>query len=154
MKYLLILLLSFLLFCRPAIGQETEEKDSKVAVSIGVLHGGGSLVGVDFEFLLGNRFGIQAGAGLTGFGGGITYHLKPDIRSSMITLQYYHQGVGDSYTQSMLGPVFVYRAKKLFTASLGLGYALEKGPNFPDNKTQPPVMLLYSIGIYLPFKYK
>ena len=85
-------------------------------------------------------------------GAAINYHLKPSIRSSYITLQYWHQGVNETYTQRLLGPAFVFRAKKLLTASLGLGFALEKGPNWPDDKEQPPVMFTYSIGIYLPVK--
>jgi hypothetical protein len=118
--------------------------------SIGFLLGGGSLIGYDVEVLLGNRVGMQMGIGFIGFGGGLNFHIKPDIRSSFISIQYFHQGIMDSYTQSLIGPSFVFRAKKLFTAQIGLGYALKKGPAWPSSKTQPPIMLTYAIGIYIP----
>jgi hypothetical protein len=120
------------------------------ALTIGVLNGGGSLVGLDIEFALINSIGLQAGIGFLGIGGGINYHFRPDIRSSFISLQYYHQGIMDTYTQSLIGPSFVYRARKVFTASLGIGFSLEKGPAWPDTREQPKAMLTYSIGIYFP----
>lgn len=153
MKRILVMMGAFLLWGSLVNGQDTlKGEDPKLAVSIGILHGGGSLVGADFEFLVSKRVGLEVGAGLVGLGAAINYHLQPSLRSSMIALQYWHQGLGDTYTQSLLGPAYVFRVKKLFTASLGLGYALEKGPNWPDNKDQPPVMLTYSIGIYLPVR--
>lgn len=134
---------------------QTEQEDTQIekrsSITIGILQGGGSLIGADLEFLLTDRFGIQVGAGIVGFGGGINYHFKPSIRSSFISLQYWNQGIGDSFTQNVIGPNFVYRGKKWFTAQFGLGVPLEKGPAFPKNTEQPPVMLLYSIGAYIPF---
>jgi hypothetical protein len=118
--------------------------------TFGYLQGGGSLVGYDVELLLGDKFGFQLGVGFIGFGAGINYHFKPDIRSSFISLQYWHQGIENYFIQSLIGPCFVFREKKLFTAQIGLGFALEKGPAWPSSKTQPPVMLTYSIGFYLP----
>jgi opacity protein-like surface antigen len=145
--------LLFLLKMSPVFSQEVvDEKAPKAAITLGVLQGGGSLVGADFELLAGKRIGLQLGAGITGFGAGLNYHMKPSIKSSMISVQYWHQGIGDSYTQSLIGPNYVYRAKKLFTAQLGFGFALEEGPNWPEDKDQPPVMLMYAIGIYLPIK--
>lgn len=153
MKKILGLMCLFLLCGGWVKGQEAADgKEPRLAVSLGVLRGGGSLVGADFEFMVAKRLGLEVGAGLVGFGAAVNYHLKPTVRSSMIALQYWHQGLGEYYTQSLLGPSFVFRAKKLFTASLGLGYALEEGPNWPEDKKQPPVMLTYSLGIYLPVK--
>ncbi len=117
----------------------------------GILQGGGSLVGADFEIFVSRQLGIQVGAGFTGYGAGVNYHLKPSIRSSFVSLQYWHQGIADSFAQSAVGPNFVYRAKKWFTCQLGLGLPLAEGPALPDDFEQPPVMLLYSIGAYLPF---
>ena len=152
----LITILLFLTVAVHAIGQETAKsetlpaKNPKVAVTIGILQGGGGLLGADFEFMVSPRLSLQAGAGITSFGAGINYHLKPQINSSMISLNYWHQGIGSSYTQSVLGPSFVFRARKIFTAQLGLGYLLEEGPAWPDDITHSPVMLLYAIGIYFP----
>lgn len=125
--------------------------EKRSAVTIGVLQGGGGIVGVDVEWLLSNRVGMQVGAGLMSFGAGLNYHLKPSIRSSFITFQYWHQGFGDAFSQSAVGPSFVYRGKKWFTCQLGLGLPLEIGPGMPKDYVKPPVMLLYSIGAYIPF---
>lgn len=118
--------------------------------SFGFLQGGGSLIGFDIEVLLGNIVGLQVGAGIVGYGGGLNIHLKPSVRSSCISFQYWHQGLEESYTQSLFGPSYIFRAKKIFTAQIGMGFALEKGPAWPSSKTQPQVMLIYSIGIYFP----
>lgn len=154
-----IVILSFcLILAFNVFGQETTlveplpVKETKVAITLGILQGGGSLLGADFEVMLSNRVSVQAGAGLIGFGGGVNYHLKPTISSSMISLAYWHQGIGTSYTQSMLGPTYVFRARKIFTAQLGLGALLEEGPARPSKLSNTPVMILYSIGIYLPVK--
>jgi hypothetical protein len=125
-------------------------KDYVGCITVGILQGGGSLVGGDLELKLVDRLGIQIGAGIVGFGAGLNFHLKPTIRSSFISLQYWHQGVGDSYTQSLLGPNFVYRGKKWFSAQLGIGFTLENGPGWPESQEPIPVMLTYAIGIYFP----
>ena len=46
------------------------------AITVGILQGGGSLVGADFEWMFSDRWGLQVGAGLIGFGGAINYHFK------------------------------------------------------------------------------
>jgi hypothetical protein len=147
----LFLLLLLTLSLSQAFAQELADRQKKLCATFGILQGGGSLIGADLEVLAFDRVGFQAGAGFVGFGGGLNIHLKPTIRSSFVSLAYWHQGVGDSYTQSVMGPSFVYRGKKWFTAQLGLGFALEKGPNWPKDREQPPVMLLYSIGAYIPW---
>ncbi|RPJ70721.1 MAG: hypothetical protein EHM20_15225 [Alphaproteobacteria bacterium] len=121
-------------------------------ITYGVLNGGGSLLGMDLEIGLTKSIGIQAGAGFVGMGAGLNFHFKPTLRSSFLSFQYWHQGILDSYSQSLLGPSIVFRAKKVFTAQIGLGFVLEKGPAWPETMEQPPVMLTYSIGIYFPQK--
>jgi len=127
--------------------------NEKMALTIGVLQGGGSLIGADLEFLVSKTVGLQAGAGFLGYGAGVNFHFKPTIRSSFISLAYWHQGIGNSYTQSMVGGTFVFRAKKIFTAQLGLGYRTGYSQAFADKQRDikdAPLMLLYSIGIYFP----
>lgn len=124
--------------------------EKKNALTIGILQGGGSLVGVDFETLLTDRFGVQFGAGYIGFGGGLNYHLKRSIRSSFISLQYWNQGIGSTFTQNIIGTSFVFRGKRWFTFQAGLGVPLQEGPALPRDYEQPPVMLIYSIGAYFP----
>ncbi len=152
MKQILIIitfLISTNLFAQ--IEEQVEKADKRSCITIGIFQGGGSLVGADFEFLLTNHFGVQVGAGYVGFGGGVNFHFKPSVRSSFISLQYWNQGIGDSFAQNAIGPNFVYRGKKWFTAQLGLGMTLQKGPALPDKYEQPPFMLMYSIGAYIPF---
>lgn len=125
--------------------------EKRSAITIGVLQGGGGIVGADLECLLTKQMGIQFGAGLFSFGAGLNYHFKPSIRSSFVTVQYWHQGFGEAFAQSAVGPSFVYRSKKWFTCQLGLGLPLEIGPAMPSDYEKPPVILLYSIGAYIPF---
>ena len=154
MKWLSVFLLSSILTdcCAQYFEKDYdyEETSERVALTVGILQGGGSLLGADLEVLLTQRVGVQVGAGLMGFGTAANFHLRPDICSSMISLTYWNQGFGQSFVQNALGPTFVYRGKKWFTAQLGLGKTLSKGPAFPEEVTQPPVMLLYSIGGYFP----
>ena len=84
---------------------QTELIEKRHSITIGLLQGGGSLVGADFEFLLTDHFGFQIGAGLVGFGGGLNYHFKPSIRSSFISLQYWNQGIGEYFAQNVM-PLF------------------------------------------------
>ena len=127
-------------------------KKNKSCITIGILQGGGSLIGADVEFLVTKKFSFQVGAGLVGYGYGINYHLEPSIKSSFFSLQYWNQGFKNSFAQNVIGPTYVYRGKKWFTAQLGLGKTLDKGPAWTDNIEQPKVMLLYSIGLYIPYE--
>jgi len=128
----------------------SRESDKRSSLTIGILQGGGSLFGVDFELLLSKRIGFQVGGGIVGYGGGFNIHFKPTIRSSFLSIQYWHQGIGNSYSQSLAGPNFVFRGKKWFTFQIGAGTALGKGPAWPEDMEQPSVMLMYSIGGYIP----
>lgn len=152
MKHLLIALLiciSTNLFSQSMV--QDDELFKRKSLTIGILQGGGSLVGADLEVLLTNNLGLQVGGGFIGFGAGLNYHLKPSIRSSFISLQYWHQGIGENFAQSALGPAFVYRGKKWFTFQIGIAAPLDEGPGMPEDFEQPPVMLTYSIGAYFPF---
>ncbi len=152
MKQLILALLLSLFALNVFSQHEHKEKRNKQnSLTVGILQGGGSLVGFDYERLLSKRFGVQVGLGYIGYGAGINFHLQPTVRSSFISLQYWHQGIGEKFAQSLVGPNFVFRGKKWFTCQLGLGVPLKKGPNFPEGKDQPPVMLMYSIGGYIPF---
>ncbi|HBN05197.1 MAG TPA: hypothetical protein DD434_05340 [Bacteroidales bacterium] len=133
---------------------ETVKEDvvERKSITIGILQGGGSIIGADFEFLLTDNLGVQLGAGFVGFGAGINYHFKPSIRSSFISFQYWNQGIGKSFAQNALGATLVYRGKRWFTCQLGLGVPLQKGPAMAKDYELPTVMLLYSIGAYIPFK--
>lgn len=119
--------------------------------TFGVLQGGGGLVGMDLEFKVSDRVALQAGAGLVSFGGGINFHFRPTLRSSFIALQYWHQGVGESFTQSLVGPSLVYRGPRWLTAQIGIGFTLDNGPAWPEDQEIMPAILTYAIGAYFPF---
>lgn len=122
----------------------------RIAITLGFLQGGGALIGGDLEVLATDRIGLQLGGGFVGYGLALNYHFKPQIRSSALSLVYWHQGFGgDTFAQSAIGGTFLFRAKKLFTAQLGLGYRLDSGPALPEGIDDVPVMLLYSIGLYI-----
>jgi len=127
------------------------QKPYKTALTIGILQGGGSLIGLDFEAIFAKRFGVQIGAGIVGYGAGLNLHFKPTIRSSMVSFQYWHQGLGSNYTQSVASANYVFRGKKWFTFQIGLGLPFEYGPGFDNNPDRPDVILTYAIGGYIPF---
>lgn len=129
--------------------QTEPARPDRLTLSIGLFQGGGSLAGVDLEFMATERIGLQMGAGYLAFGAGLNYHLKPGPRSSAIALVYWHQGFDDGFAQSALGTTFLFRGKKILTAQLGVGYRLRAGYTLPETFTEVPVLLLYSLGIYL-----
>jgi len=123
---------------------------NKASISIGLLHGA-SLIGGDFEYLVSNNIGLQAGFGLLGFDIGLNYHFKPSIKSSYVSLSYWNIGIGDFSVVSLLCGSFNYRGKKGLTAQLGLGKVVNAGPLAYDTyDVIPSFMLIYSIGMYFP----
>jgi len=136
--------------------QQATEKEGfqgKSCSTIGVLNGGGSLIGFDFETLLTKQFGFQLGAGVFGFGGGLNYHFQPDVRSCFLSLQYYNQGfIGNTFVQNAVGPCYVFRARKLFTFQIGFAFIINRGPAYSSSLKETPAMLTYSVGLYFPSK--
>ena len=149
-KYILIVLMAVLAV--PALAQSRGRvpSEKKACISAGVLQGGGGLVGVDFEYLIGQHFSAQAGMGVISFGGALNYHFKPFINSSMVSLVYMHQGIGSSYASSWVGTTYTYRAPKIFQAQLGFGYMVDFGPIATPAMKETPFGLIYSIGVYFP----
>ena len=150
MKKLILVLVGLSLFAG-AKGQDTPfvDEGSNEVVSVGILHGGGALLGADFEMGISKRTGLQVGLGYVGFGAGLNYHFEEDnIASSCLSLQYWNQGIGDSFTQNVISGNYIFRGKKWFTATIGMGIPLSEGPALPANYTQPPVILTYAIGAY------
>ena len=146
-KYLLIALLA--VFSVQAMAQR-EPSTKKCAISAGVLQGGGGLVGADFEYMFSNHFSAQAGFGFLSFGAAVNYHFKPFINSSMISMVYWHQGFGNSHTVGWVGPVYTFRAPKVFQFQIGMGYKANYGSAATSEMRKLPVGLLYSIGVFFP----
>lgn len=147
---ILIFAVSANLFAQWVEHEETTFRELN-CITVGILNGGGSLIGVDLEFLIYNKLSAQIGAGLIGFGAGINWHFKPTLQSSFVSLQYYNQGIGDNFVQKAIGPAFVFRAKRLFTFQFGWASILERGPAYPTNIAKQDFMLTYAVGIYKPF---
>ena len=158
----LFLVVMMALLAIPVLAQEGESQtvvkqkkgrvpsEKKCAIEAGFLNGGGGLVGVDFEYLVANHLSVQAGVGLVSFGGAVSYHFKPYINSSMISLAYLHQGVGNSYSASWLGPMYTFRAPKIFQVSGGLGLKVGDGPNTTADLKNSSASILFNIGVYFP----
>ena len=132
------------------LNEEEPATIDRGALTIGLLNGGGGILGADLEIMMSSRIGVQAGLGLYSYGAGINFHLEPGIRSSLMNFGYWHQGIGDSHTQTIIGPSYVYRSRKNFTSQIGLGFLIEEGPAWPSDKKHLPVMLVYSLGFYFP----
>ena len=137
---------------------EKKINTNKSALTIGILQGGGSLIGADFERLVYKNIGIQIGAGFIGVGAALNIHFSPTINSSFISLGYWGQGISGTLSQLSAGPTFVYRGD-WFTAQIGIGYILSRGSELEQQLKEtfntddlPKVMALYSIGIYFDFE--
>jgi len=156
--FILAILLSTtsLMYGQHADSQNVEEnavaEPQKFAVNVGFLMGGGSLIGLDLEFMIPRtRIGIQAGAGITSFGGGINYHLKDGINSPFVSVQYFYQGFGENHFASWLGPMFIYRTKRWFQGGIGLGSVLEKGQKWyvqSEKSQKVSASLLFHVGVF------
>ena len=131
----------------------SEDREERTSINVGVLMGGGGLIGADLEFLLEKRVGIQIGGGLGSVGAGINYHFTPYINSQFVSVQYFQQGFGENKIWSLIGPMYVFHAKKIFQAGIGFGSVISKGPKyeeFSNGKDISPVQLLFNIGLYFP----
>ena len=68
-----------------------------------------------------------------------------------MSLQYWHQGLGDTYARSLAGINYVFRGKKGLTFQAGIGAALKKGRVWPGYlREQAPVLLMFALGYYIP----
>jgi hypothetical protein len=150
MKSILITLLCVLTLTSYSQLQTLQDPVKNKCLSPGILHGGGGIVGIDFEYMPFSQIGIQAGVGLTSYGFGVNYHLKPHIRSSYISLQYWHQGFNERFYQSAFGPNIVFRGKKWLQAQIGIAYMLETGPAFASNVVPTTFIFTYGAGVYIP----
>ena len=149
MKRCIIICLLFLPFYKLYCQEETPAK--RFSLTIGYLEAGGSYAGADLEYLLLKKTGVQVGLGYLGYEAGINFHMKPSIRSSFLSLKYWHQGVSDRFRQDAVGFTFNFRARSLIATQLGLGFPMRTGPAMPEEYVVPDIMLLYSIGLYFPF---
>jgi hypothetical protein len=144
---ILILLLLNVYASAQWIGQS---RGPNSCISVGLLNGG-SLAGVDFEALVIKNAGIQVGSGVFGFDVGLTYHFTQNIQSQCINLGYYHQGIANTYIQSLVGLSYIFRAKRLFTFQIGLGYQVDKGSDIKqlEKYYTSKFCPIFCIGIYI-----
>lgn len=121
---------------------------TKWVFTVGLLQGG-SAIGADAELRLFDGVGFQLGTGLVGISTGLNFHFNTDINSSYVTLMYVHQGLGNWFVQSMIGPAYVHRWKNGLSGQFGVGflsgYSREWGDVF-DDKVPPTVQPMLAFG--------
>jgi hypothetical protein len=125
MKWKLFLLFIVTMFVFTMWGQEESEKPIplKNGIIIGVLQGGGSLLGIDYEALIFDNFGIQIGGGYIGVGGGLVYHFENTVYSSGIWAGVWNQGIpGNSLSSAIAGITVFGRVWNWLHAQIGIGY--------------------------------
>ena len=127
------------------------DREERASVNAGFMMGGG-MAGCDLEFLLNRRIGLQVGAGFVGASASINYHLRPYINSSFFSVQYMHVGFGGGNVGATVGPMFNFRARKLFQAGIGWGAVVSRGPLWEDAyKKDVSLLLNFNVGLYIPF---
>ena len=120
----------------------------KNAIILGVLTGGGSLVGLEYERMIYGPLGITIGGGIIGIGAQVNLHFKPSVTSSGVSLVWWNQGIpGNTASQQILGLCFTARLWKWVHASLGFGYAYWQGAKMAAALKNTKFMLLYNIGV-------
>lgn len=133
----ILILLSFSAFL---FSQEESDKweGRNFATSIGIGHGA-SLMGVDFEYLVADNVGLQAGFGFLGADATLKFHTEDKINSPSIGITYQNNG----FVMHSLGVLYEYRAPKAFSAGIGLGYIFAK-----PSEISATINILFSIGAY------
>ncbi len=121
--------------------------------TVGFLQGGGGLIGVDYEQMVSDRWGVSVGIGLPSYGASIHYHIEPSIVSNSIALSYWNQGFEESESSRYLGLTYVFRSKTSgWSGQVGLGSVLFRGTTAKEDleaifgSDLPSVIALYSIG--------
>ena len=170
MRFSLFMLLFFM--STTLLSQELSNTKNN-SFSFGLGMGGGSFAGFDIELMTSRFIGIQAGLGYSPFGEGLTmrygetlalfsfgpglsadgslnFHLKPDIRSSYVSVHFWYR-FGDHsedgyFVESIVGASYVYRSPKWFTMQAGLGTPVSR-----HYEGDPKLFLLFSVGAYLPW---
>tara|TARA_Y100001972_G_scaffold129224_1_gene195397 strand:+ start:4296 stop:4784 length:489 start_codon:yes stop_codon:yes gene_type:complete len=121
---------------------------TKYVFTVGLLQGG-SAIGVDAELRLFDGVGFQIGTGLVGVSTGVNFHFDTDINSSYVTLMYVHQGFGNLFVQSMIGPAYVHRWKNGLSGQFGVGFLSGYSRKWGDvfkNHVPPTVQPMIAFG--------
>ena len=156
MKKFLFLIIPILFQSFTILGQARDPipdslivKPTKRVITVGLLQGG-SILGADVEFRLIDGIGLQVGAGLIGFGGGLNFHFNPDIKSSCISMMFMHQGFGNLYFETLFGPAYIQRWQNGWSAQLGVGFLSEFGPLAADlwEGEIPTIQPFFGVGYY------
>jgi hypothetical protein len=135
-------------------GVASENKyDGKTSIAtVGILQGGGGIVGVDYESMINNKWGVSVGLGVPSFGASVHYHFEPSITSNSIALNYWKQGFESSNSVTYLGITHVWRMTSGWSAQLGISSIVHEGEEFKrtakrlGHNVDVNYALLYSIG--------
>jgi len=149
------LILFLLLVSMRLLAQETKPTNTNPqgVLIFGFLNGGGALIGVDAELMIKDtKVALIGGMGYKAFGAGIAYHFKPTLNSSSINMNYWHQGLQESYFASYIGHTYAVKILDLFAVQVGIGKIIDKGPQYDSflkslGSNDVPFSILLSIGI-------
>jgi hypothetical protein len=134
----------------PPVADAPAQKAARVAIGGGLAMDGAYLtINAEAEALFAqNRWGALARVSQRDFSAGITFHLKPRLSSSFVSLQYQHKSIGvASQSVGMVMPMFTYRAKKYFQAGAGIGSIVYKDA-LSDFRLGALTAMLY-LGAYI-----
>jgi hypothetical protein len=113
----------------PPVADAPAKKAARVAIGGDLsMDGAYPTISAEAEVLLAqNRWGALARVSRRDLSAGVTFHLKPRLNSSFVSLQYQHKSIGiASQSIGMVMPMFTYRAKKYFQAGAGIGSIVYK----------------------------
>lgn len=120
----------------------------KFSVSAGLTNGINSMLSANINYMPGNVIGWQLGAGMEGVGAALNFHLRQEVNSPAITVNYWYNGLGNNYEQSVFGMTYMHRTQRYLSTQLGLGYITTSDGNFNNNARDSGIVILYSLGVY------
>lgn len=146
--FVLIWMLSLEASAQNSYIYEGYEPKEKVAFTLGVSNGMESLITANVAFMPGRLVGWQLEGSQRGLGAGMHFHFEDEITSSAVGFRYWHNGIGEEFTQPVAGLTFLFRSQYHISGELGLGYIFKNSGFNANHVRENGVIFLYSIGFY------
>ena len=136
--------------------QETDGPDGSIVGTAGFMQGGRSIVGLDIEFFVTDKFGAQVGLGLFSVGAALNYHFKRSISGTHLSFFFNYPTarltLDSRYRPTLVsgreltGVSVVHRFRGLL--SLELGAAVWSRPSQVLNQQGFIISPVIAVGVY------
>lgn len=132
--------LAFLILCSSTC--LLAQLNDNLALTVGFRKGYSTFVGVELEYLISPKVGIEVGGGYKGFGTAINFHFDQDIHSSAFKIFYAKTKTKPLLNPHQIGMAVNLRFARFVSLHAGAAYAI--GENFGVDSSS---RVIYPIGI-------